>query len=64
MISFTVSWSWWRGRAPLAFGGMVTTVRAQGRDRTMLDSGHCKKAYSFLNSVLSGISFLELLQRY
>lgn len=50
--------------APLVSGGMATTVRAQGGDRTMLGSGYCKKAYSFLRSVLSGNSFLELPQRY
>lgn len=50
--------------APLVSGGMLTTVRVQGGDRTMLGSGYCKKAYSFLRSVLSGNSFLELPQRY
>lgn len=50
--------------APLVSGEMVTTVRVQGGDRTILGSGYSKKACSFLHSVLSGNSFLELLQRY
>lgn len=28
----------------MAFGGMVTRVRMQGRDRTTLHSGYCKKS--------------------